>query len=123
MAPAEQAVSETAIMAACTRHKQEHWRDIDYRACVSIGSDYFVKFGHYEAIWPQIATQSYISTYAESQPDAPRIPRVIHHFQGDRKETYFVMEYIKLMGSPPDLDERRAEPSNGFRGFQLLPTT
>ena len=109
MTPTEKAAFEAVIMTACTKHEQEHWQDDDYRACVFIGSDYFVKFGHYEIIWPQIATQLYISDYAESQADAPRIPKVLHHFQGDRRRTYFVMEYITLTDSPPDLYERAGE--------------
>lgn len=45
MTPTEQAVFETTIMAACSKHRQDN----DYRPCMFIGSDYFVKFGNYMA--------------------------------------------------------------------------
>jgi len=37
---------EANIVEVCTIHKLVHWRDNNYRACVSIGTFYFVKFGH-----------------------------------------------------------------------------
>jgi hypothetical protein len=62
-------------------------------------------------------TQVYIYHYAESQVDAPRIPKVIHHFQGDHRRGYLVMEHLKLRGSsPPDLPERIAEALKWLSG-------
>jgi len=64
---------------------------------------YFVKFGHPNEILPEIQTQSYIFDYARSNPDpdAPRIPQVVHHF-GDSRTEYLVMEFITLTAAPID---------------------
>ena len=59
---------EANIVEACTNHKLLHSKDRDYRACVYIGTDYFVKFGSPDALWPEIQTQSYIFNYARSDP-------------------------------------------------------
>ncbi|KAG9017989.1 hypothetical protein FRB90_012714 [Tulasnella sp. 427] len=89
------------IVEACAKHELVHWRDKDYRACLSMGTDYFVKFGNSDAIWPEFQTQSYIFDYARSNPhpDAPRIPQVVHHF-GDSRTKYLVMEFIPLTAAP-----------------------
>ena len=88
---------EANIAEACTNHELVHSKDKNYRACVSIGADYFVKFGHPDALWPEIQTQLYIFDYARSNPDpnAPRIPQVVHHF-GDSMTKYLVMEFVTL---------------------------
>ena len=118
----DQTAFEADIVTACTKHKKEHWRDDDYRACVVIKPGYFVKYDSYKTLQPQIATQSYISHYAESQADAPRIPKVIHHFEGDQGRGYFVMEYIKLSDpSPSDLPERAAEAVKWLAGVPAPP--
>jgi len=92
---------EANIVEACTNHKLLHWKDNDYRACVSIGTDYFVKFGHPNDVLPEIQTQSYIFDYAESNPhpDAPYIPQVVHHFK-DSITMYLVMEFVTLTAAP-----------------------
>ena len=88
-----------------------------YRACVVIEPGYFVKYDGHEILQPQIATQLYISRYAESRADAPRIPTVIHHFERDQGRGYFVMEYIRLLDpSPSDLPERTAEALKWLSG-------
>ena len=99
---------EANIVEACTYHELVHRNDKNYRACVSIGTDYFVKFSNYHTLWPEFQTQSYIFDYARSNPhpDAPRIPQVVHHFQ-DRRTTYLVMEFITLTtDAHPDLIDR-----------------
>jgi len=80
-----------------------HTKDKNYRACVSIGTDYFVKFGHPDALWPEIQTQLYIFDYARSNPhpNAPRIPQVVHHF-GDSMTKYLVMEFVTLTAAHID---------------------
>lgn len=108
MTPAEQATFEAAIAKACLEHERAHWRDDDYRACVLIGTDYFIKFDDPKALWPEIVTQMYISKYAEDTPGTPRIPKIIHHFR-DQQLMYLVMEYIKLADDPPDISERTTE--------------
>jgi hypothetical protein len=113
----DQAAFEADIVTACTKHEEEHWRDNDYRACVVIEPGYFVKYDDYKTLQPEIATQLYISNYAESQADAPHIPKVIHHFEGDQGSGYFAMEYIKLSDpSPSDLPERTAEALKWLSG-------
>jgi len=96
---------EANIVEACTNHELAHWKDENYRACVSIGTNYFVKFGDPDALQPEFETQSYIFDYAMSNPhpDAPRIPQVVHHF-GDSRTKYLVMEFITLTAAPPSLD-------------------
>jgi hypothetical protein len=94
---------EANIVETCTNHELVHERDKNYRACVSIGTDYFVKFGDPDALWPGLQTQSYIFGYAISNPhpDAPRIPQVVHHF-GDSRTMYLVMEFITRTAAPID---------------------
>ncbi|RDB18139.1 hypothetical protein Hypma_000611 [Hypsizygus marmoreus] len=94
---------EANIVEACTNHELVHSKDKNYRACVSIGTDYFVKFGDPDDLLPEIQTQSYIFDYARSNPhpDAPRIPQVVHHF-GDSMTMYLVMEFITLTAAPID---------------------
>ncbi|KAF8657965.1 hypothetical protein AX16_002126, partial [Volvariella volvacea WC 439] len=121
--PEEQATFEATIVDACTKHKQAHWKDYNYRACVFIGTDYFVKFGDPQTLWPEVATQSYISEYAQSHPDMPRMPRipkVIHHFR-DQQTMYLVMEYITLTAPSPDLTERTAEALKWLSGVPAPP--
>lgn len=109
MTPIEQAALEATIVAACTEHQVAHWQDIDYRPHLFIEPGYFVKYGNYKFLWLEIATQLYISRYAESHAGAPRIPKIVHHFQGDQGRGYLVMEYIKFRSpSPSDLPERAA---------------
>jgi hypothetical protein len=77
---------------------------------VSIRTDYFVKFGDPDDLWPELQTQSYIFDYARSNPhpDAPHILQVLHHF-GDSSTKYLVMEFIMLTAAPLDLIDRTAQ--------------
>lgn len=83
----------------------------DYRACVSIGTEYFVKFGNPMTLWPEIATQKYISEYAQSHADTPRVPHIpkVKYYFEYQLTMYMVMEYVALTNPPPDLPERTAE--------------
>jgi hypothetical protein len=98
---------QTAVIAACTMHKEQNSQNANYRACVHIGTDYFVKYGAQRDLEPELATQEYIFTYARQSktPDAPRIAKIVHHFV-DQRTMYLVMEHIKLQESPPDLVAR-----------------
>jgi hypothetical protein len=91
------------IMEACTNHKLVHSKGKNYQACVSIRTDYFMKFGDPDDLWPELHTQSYIFNYARSNPhsDVPRIPQVFHHFR-DSSTKYLVMEFITLTAAPLD---------------------
>ncbi|KZP06660.1 hypothetical protein FIBSPDRAFT_876331 [Athelia psychrophila] len=111
MSSTVQSAFEAAIVDTCRKHKEAHWKEDDYRACVSIGTEYFVKFDNPRTLWPEIATQIYISKYAQAHADTPRMPRISkvkYHF-GDQRTMYMVMEYITLTNPPPDLPERTAE--------------
>lgn len=100
---------QTAVIAACTAHKEQNARNADYRArAVHIGTDYFVKYGARRDLEPELATQKYIFAHAQrstTDADAPRIARIVHHFV-DQGTMYVVMEHIALQDSPPDLDVR-----------------
>src|SRR5258708_40179622 len=89
---------EANVVEACANVQRRH-----LTACVSIGNDYFVKFGCPSILWPEHQTQSYIFDYARSNPhpDAPRIPQVVHYFTNNRTRTaYLVMEFISLTAPP-----------------------
>jgi hypothetical protein len=115
----QKAPLEANIVEACTNHELIHSTDKNYRACVSIGTDYFVKFGDPDALWPELQTQSYIFDYARSNPhpDALRIPQVVYHF-GDSRIKYLVMEFIMLAASRPHRPD-----STGSRMALERPTT
>jgi len=106
MTPENQAALKDAIVAACTAHKKAH--GYDYRAFIFIGTEYFVKFGNASALEPELATQNYISAYAEAHPTTPgipRIPKVLFDFR-HQHTMYIVIEYIHLADSPPDIHKR-----------------
>ncbi|KDQ59787.1 hypothetical protein JAAARDRAFT_46414 [Jaapia argillacea MUCL 33604] len=118
MLSTKQFAFEASIVDTCTKHEQAHWKEDGYRACVSMDTGHFVKFGTPWALWPEIATHSYISEYAQSHADAlgtPRIAKVIHYFEYQRT-MYMVMEAITLMEPPPDLPERTAEAVRWLSG-------
>lgn len=111
MFPIEQSAFEAAIVDACSKHEEAHWKEHSFRRCVSIGAEYFVKYGSAKAIWPELATQTYIFEYAQSHldtPHIPRIPKVIHHFKHGLR-IYMVMEYITLVNPGDDISERTSE--------------
>ncbi|KAF8347169.1 hypothetical protein F5887DRAFT_49076 [Amanita rubescens] len=112
MTDAELAAFEADIIVTCAEHKQNHWRDVGYRACVTIESKkskYFIKFDHPKALWPEFLTQSYIYDYAMRHRNGPRIPQALHYFDA-QVEAFLVMEYIELTHSPliTNLAERAA---------------
>src|SRR5262245_32750970 len=86
------------IIEECAKHERENWRKPDYRACITMGTKYFVKFGASETLKPEAETQVYIRSHAESDPEAPRIAKVLFLFEHEFT-TYAVMEYIQLVGS------------------------
>ena len=98
---------QTTVISACAKHEEQNSQNADYRACVYIGTDYFVKYGTLRDLKPELATQEYIFTHAQQTktPDAPRIAQILHHFV-DQRTMYLVMEYIMLQESPPDLTTR-----------------
>ena len=109
--------AEDAIIEICEKHEKDNCERRVYRACIST-NDYFIKFGDYKTLWPEIQTHRYVSAFAESLADTskPRISKVLHHFE--RKERgYLVLEKIELSHSPPDLPKR---PLRGWRRFQRL---
>ena len=100
----------TAVIAACAEHKERNRQNADYRACIYIGTNYFVKYGARRDLEPELATQEYIFVHAQQPqtPDPPRIAKVLHHFV-DQRTMYLLMERIELQESPPDLAERIQE--------------
>ena len=96
---------EASVVEACANVERGY-----LTACVSIGTDYFVKFGDPCTLWPEHQTQSYIFDYAMSHPhpDAPRIPQVVHYFRNDGIG-YLVMEFIALTPPPLDLIDRTTQ--------------
>ena len=68
----ELAAFENDTTTLCAEHMQSHWKDKDYRACVSLeskGSKYFIKFDRPRTLWPKFSTQSYIYGYAKRHHD------------------------------------------------------
>ncbi len=98
---------QTAVIAACTRHKEQNTQNVDYRAYVYIGMEYFVKYGTRRDLEPERATQEFIFTHVQQSntPEAPRIARIVHHFI-DQGTMYLVMERIMLQEFPTDLTAR-----------------
>ncbi|KAG7095108.1 hypothetical protein E1B28_005893 [Marasmius oreades] len=111
----ELAAFEAHIIAVCAEHRGRHWRDFDYRACVTVESKklkYFIKFDIPRTLWPEFSTQSYIYDCAKSLCNGPRVPQALHYFENQGK-AYLVMEHIWLRDeSPPDLVEKTAEALN-----------
>ena len=106
MTPDETAALKKTIIEICTKHKEENWKKVNYRPCVFVPPCYFVKYGDPDTLWPEAATQRYISEYAKSQPDTPLKPRiadVVHYFEGAPR-SYLVMEHITLTPGPPPPD-------------------
>ena len=67
-----------------------------------------MKYGFRYNLGLELATQEYIFAHAQqtNTPDAPRIPKIAHHFFDKYQIMYLVMERIKLQESPPDLEAR-----------------
>ena len=106
MMPKEQAI----IVEACRVHEESNWRQQNYRAAIPIGTDCFVKFGDPQTLLPEVTTQQYIWDHARAhptKPGRPRIPEVRYHFI-HQQTMYMVVEFIKLVNSPPDINQRRA---------------
>ena len=109
MTDVELAAFEADIVATCTEHEKSHWRDDDYRACVTIESKeskYFIKFDDPTALGPEFSTQSYIHDYAMHHGNEPRIPQALHYFEA-KDNGFLVMEHIEL--SHPSLITNVAE--------------
>lgn len=111
MATFNEAGFEDAIIAACDQHLEDS-RKSEHRTYL-FTHGYFVKFGNYETLWPEIQTHLYVAAYAESleYTSRPRIPKVLHYFskKKEARRAYLVMERIKLSHSPPDLPQRMLE--------------
>ena len=57
---------EANILEACTNHKLVYSKDENCRASVSIGADYFVKFGDPDALRPELQTRQQTKRKKES---------------------------------------------------------
>ena len=101
---------QAKVIAACKEHIKQNSQNHDYRACVYIGTNYFVKYGTRKDLEPELATQEFIFNHAQQPqtPVPPRIAKILHHFV-DEVTMYLVMECINLQVSPPDLAARIQE--------------
>ncbi|KAH8917037.1 hypothetical protein BT69DRAFT_1302168 [Atractiella rhizophila] len=98
---------QSRVIHACQLHKKIHQRN---HGTLSLGTDYFVKFGPQERILPEMTTQKYIWSQAMGdpiKPGTPRVPKVLDCFMHERS-MIMVVEYINLDASPPDIHQRRA---------------
>ncbi|KAH8979489.1 hypothetical protein EDB86DRAFT_2814548 [Lactarius hatsudake] len=102
---------QAKVIAVCKEHEKQNWQNYDYRACVYIGTNYFVKYGNPKDLEPEPATQESIFNHAQQPqtPVPPRIAKILHHFVDDEATMYLVMERINLQVSPPDLATRIQE--------------
>ena len=93
----ELAAFEADIVATCAEHMQSHWKDDDYRACVSIESKeskYFIKFDDPTTLGPE-------SRRGRTSTTMPCITGMGHAFPrlyttSKLKKAFLVMEHIKL---------------------------
>ncbi|KAF8273317.1 hypothetical protein EI94DRAFT_1716399 [Lactarius quietus] len=97
-------VSQAEVIAACKDHMEQNSQKDDYRACVFIGTEYFVKYGTPTDLEPERATQEFIFNHTQQPetPVPPRIAKILYHFVEERT-MYLVMERITLQESPPDV--------------------
>lgn len=86
------------IIQECTKHKTSNWKKRDYRQCITLGTDYFIKFGDPKTLASEAATQTHIQRYAafDTVPTLPRIAKVLFQFE-EQFTMYIVMEYIELV--------------------------
>ncbi|KAI6006866.1 hypothetical protein EDD15DRAFT_2394117 [Pisolithus albus] len=98
---------QAVVIAACNTHRETNRLNYDYRACILVGADYFVKYGNAKDLEPERATQEYFYQYTQQPqtPEPPRIAKIVHHFI-HQHTMYLVMERIELQVSPPDLAKR-----------------
>lgn len=95
---------QAEVISTCTLHEERNWRNDDYRACIFVGANYFVKYGAAKDLEPELVTQEYLFRCAQrpQTPEPPRIAQIVHYFV-HQDTMYLVMERIKLQESPPDL--------------------
>ena len=106
---------EAAIMAECRKHQAEHGSKT---GCVLVEPyPYIVKYDDPETLASYIETQSFLWN-AEQQTNKPRIPKLIHQFGNGQGTAYVVLEYIKLVQAPDDLDKRIEDAVTWLSGVQ-----
>ncbi|KAH9991752.1 hypothetical protein BJV77DRAFT_516828 [Russula vinacea] len=93
---------EANIMEASTNHELVHSRDKNHRACVSIGTDCFVKFGDPDALWlnSKLSHTSLTMRAAHSPGGAP-LRR--------QQDKYLIIELIMLTAAPLNLVGRTTQ--------------
>lgn len=89
--------AQVAIVKTCIEHRNANFGGAGYRACVTIDKKHFVKFGSEKTLGSEVATQKHIYHHAESDPDAPRVAKILSTFQ-EQSLLYVVMEYVELVG-------------------------
>lgn len=102
-------------MAECRKHQAEHGRGNKKTGCVLVEPyPYIVKYGDPETLASYTVTQSFLY----SQSNKLRIPKLIHQFDNGQGTSYVVLEHIKLVESPDDLDERIVDAVKWLLGVQ-----
>ena len=104
-------------MAECRKHQAEHGSKT---GCVLVEPyPYFVRYGDPETLASYIETRSFLWN-SEQQTKKPRIPKLIHQFRvGNGQGTaYAVLEHIKPVQSPDDLDKRIEDAVTWLSGVQ-----
>jgi hypothetical protein len=102
---------EATVIRICRERKLNHCYDANYHAHLPIGS-YVIKYDYYKSLEPQVKTQRHVYDYAQTQENAPRIPKVEYFFRDDEGIGYLVMERVTLLPTPKNLAERTAEALN-----------
>jgi hypothetical protein len=113
---------EPAIASACAEHERENGGNYGtYRRCLLFG-EYFVKFDDYSYFYPEVTTLNYLANLAKSDPNAPRVPQVLHFFHDNNRMAYVVMEYIdQVQVSTETLAEKAAEAVRWMRSVPAPP--
>src|SRR5882757_69322 len=77
---------QAGVVAVCKEHEKQNSQNDDYRACVYIGTKYFVKYGSQRDLEPERATQEFIFNHAQQPqtPVPPRIAKILDHFVEER---------------------------------------
>ena len=84
--------------------------------------NYFIKYDSHRFIYPEYMTLQYISSLAEGNASAPRVPKVYDYFTPENRMAYLVMEYIQAGPTPTqDAPEKVADALQWLRRLPAPP--
>ncbi|KAJ7199717.1 hypothetical protein B0H12DRAFT_1244609, partial [Mycena haematopus] len=110
---------QDSIIDACTQHEQENGRKPDYTRAFPF-REYFLKFGSHPIFDPEVQTLKHLASLAAQDPNAPRVPRVLHYFHQPGGMGYVVMEFIELVPVSRDvLREKAAQAVRWMCGVRV----